>query len=95
VSQTAERRPGPGAAIQSNDRAGRGQGSARRGPLVAVGIWYPPAGRRRLGAIVVRTCPRCSYLHLHRSAGPVTSTTRQGSCGAEYTIRVARVGGVA
>jgi hypothetical protein len=71
-----------------------GQRSARRGPLVAVGIYYPPSGRRRLGAIVVRSCPACLHLHLHRAAGPVASTPRTGSCGAEYVIRVARVGGV-
>ena len=92
MSQTAERRPGPGAAIQS-DRAGQVQRSARRGPLVAVGVYYPPLGRRRLGAIVVRCCPRCS--HLHRAAGPVSGTARTGSCGAEYTVRVVRIGGVA
>lgn len=70
------------------------RGARDRG-LVAVGIWYPPAGRRRHGAIVVRTCPACRHMHLHRSDGPVTSTTRTGSCGAEYTIRVVQVGGVA
>jgi hypothetical protein len=94
MTSTAERRPGPGAAIQS-DRAGQGQPSADRGPLVASGTYYPPAGRRRLGVIVVRTCPACLHLHLHRASGPTASVVRTGSCGAEYSISVARIGGVA
>lgn len=95
MSPNAERRPPAGAPSQQNDRRGQGQRTARRGPLVAVGIYYRPAGRRRLGAIVVRTCPACGHLHLHRATGPTTSVVREGSCGVEYTVRVVQIGGVA
>lgn len=57
---------------------------------IAVGEFYPPAGRRHLGVVVVRSCPACLHLHLHRAnaAGSADGTTRTGSCGAEYRLRV-------
>lgn len=97
MTSTADRRPGAGAAIQS-DRAGRGQHS--RG-LVASGAFYPPAGRRTLGVVIVRACPSATFrqMHLHRAetAGSAHMAERTGSCGATYLLNVhhALPGGVA
>ena len=58
--------------------------------IVAPAVYYPPVGRRRLGAVVVRTCPACSHMHLHRAefASTADGTLRTGSCGAQYVLRV-------
>ena len=68
---------------------------ATSGPLLACGVFYPPAGRRYLAVVVVRTCPACGGTHLHRadSSGDVDGTDRRGSCGAAYVVQL--VDGVA
>ena len=68
--------------------------------LVAFGEYFPPAGRRHLGAILIRRCPGCSHAHFHRGSrvASVDGESRTGSCGTEYRVRVlpaARVGGAA
>jgi hypothetical protein len=68
--------------------------------LVAVGEYHPPTGRRHLGVVIVRTCPNCGHLHIHRAMVATTAdgTTRVGSCGIEYLLCVLpaeRLGGVA
>lgn len=57
---------------------------------VATGVWYPPAGRRRLGVVIVRRCPACLHLHLHRAmlVGTADGSTRIGGCGRAYVLRV-------
>ncbi|GAA1877893.1 hypothetical protein GCM10009836_69090 [Pseudonocardia ailaonensis] len=67
---------------------------------VAVGEYFGPAGRRRLGAILVRRCPGCGHAHFHRGmrVASVDGETRTGSCGTEYKVRVLpaqRIGGAA
>ena len=66
---------------------------------VAVGVFYPPAGRRHLG-VVVRTCPNCSAMHLRRAepSTAVDRSVRHGSCGTGYVVQLDRadvLGGVA
>jgi hypothetical protein len=58
--------------------------------LTAHGVWYPPSGRRHLGAVVVPFCPACAHLHLHRAVrvGSVDGHVRVGSCGAAYVLSV-------
>lgn len=62
----------------------------QRRDLVAVGEYFPPAGRRRLGVVIVRRCPACAHLHLHRAVlvGTADGSTRTGSCGRSYVLRV-------
>lgn len=66
---------------------------------VAAGAFYPPAGRRTLGVVVVRCCPKCRQMHLHRAetVGSAHMAERTGSCGATYLLNVhlGLVGGVA
>lgn len=101
MTVNAERRPaGNGTAIQSNDRAGQGQRSASSAALVGLGSYYPPAGRRTLGVVVVRSCPACHQMHLHRAetVGSAHMAERVGSCGATYLLNVHHalpIGGVA
>lgn len=76
----------------------RDEGNAVR--AVAEGVFYPPAGRRHQGVVVVRSCPACGQLHLHRAeaSGDVDGTDRRGSCGAAYVVQLLpadAVGGVA
>ena len=72
------------------------QRSARHRLPVASAVYYPPCGRRRLAALVVRRRPACSGMHLHRSESMATAEElRQGSCGAVYQLRVVMIGGVA
>lgn len=52
------------------------------------GFAAPPAGRRRLWAVVVPTCCWCGYLHLHRSTGS-HGGRRTGSCGHDYVVVLA------
>lgn len=66
----------------------------RHEPPIAVGELHPPAGRRHLWVLLVRRCPACAHLHIHRVGRPSAGTHRRtGSCGADYEIRV--VGGAA
>jgi hypothetical protein len=62
----------------------------RRDRLVAVGEYFPPVGRRHLGAVIVRRCPSCRHLHQHHSVvvGTADGSIRTGSCGAVYILRV-------
>lgn len=47
---------------------------------------YPPAGRRSLWLLLVKSCPFCGYAHAHRG-GP-TGGLREAGCGrGEYAIR--------
>jgi hypothetical protein len=67
---------------------------------VAVGEFFPPAGRRQLGAILVRRCPGCGHAHFHRGLriATVDGEPRTGSCGTEYKVRclpAQRIGGAA
>lgn len=68
--------------------------------LVAVGQFHPPAGRRHLGVVIVSRCPGCGHLHIHRAQAVATAdgSSRTGSCGIEYKLRVLpaqRMGGAA
>lgn len=77
-----------------DSRAGRVRG------LVAAGEFHPPAGRRTLGVVVVRSCPACHQMHLHRAetVGSAHMAERVGSCGATYLLNVHHalpIGGVA
>lgn len=65
------------------------------GSLSAQVEWYEPAGRRGSWAAVVRSCPKCQSLHLHRFSEPVYSALRRGSCGVTYLLVSADVLGVA
>lgn len=48
---------------------------------------FAPYGRRRLWALVVRHCPGCGYLHLHKMGNPgAASWRRTGSCGTQYLV---------
>ena len=62
----------------------------------AAGVFYPPTGRRHLGVVVVRTCPSCRELHLHRaeSRGAIDGAMRSGSCGSLYAVQLVDVLGV-
>jgi hypothetical protein len=64
----------------------------RRASLVAAGEWFPPAGRRRLGAVIVRACPGCRGMHQHRGLpDDADGVERVGSCGCVYSIALAPV----
>jgi hypothetical protein len=52
------------------------------------GFAAPPAGRRRLWAVVVPECCWCGYLHLHRSTGS-HGGRRTASCGHDYVVVLA------
>lgn len=69
---------------------GTDQHRRRRDRLVAVGEFHPPCGRRGLGAVIVRRCPACQYLHIHRAmlVRTVDGSERTGSCGVTYIVRV-------
>lgn len=69
---------------------GTDQRRRRRDRLVAVGEFHPPCGRRGLGAVIVRRCPACQYLHIHRAmlVRTVDGSERTGSCGVTYIVRV-------
>lgn len=62
----------------------------------AAGAFYSPAGRRHLGVVVVRTCPACGPLHLHRaeSRAVVDGAVRAGSCGATYRLALDAAAGL-
>jgi len=63
----------------------------RRVLPVASGELFSPCGRRRLWSLIVRRCPNCSHLHIHRLGNPAADTfIRTGSCGAAYKVTVAR-----
>lgn len=63
--------------------------AADRLPLV-VGELHAPAGRRTLHVLVVRHCPGCAHLHLHRVGDPSRiGYLRVGSCGVTYRVDVA------
>lgn len=58
-----------------------------RRPVVAVGELHRPGGRRRQWVLIVRRCPACEHLHLHRTERPAARTwPRTGSCGTRYTV---------
>ena len=87
-AQNAERRPGPGAAIQQNDTTSvRGQRSADQAlPKVSAAV-YPPSGRRGLPLLVVATCPYCpTGGHAHRCSA--TGDVRESGCrrGSYYVV---------
>lgn len=81
---------GPAPEISHRHSADAAQATApgRQAQLIASGFAAPPAGRRRLWAVVIPTCPACGLLHLHRSTGQ-HGGTRTGSCGAEYRVVLA------
>lgn len=60
---------------------------------VAEGELFEPFGRRRMWSIIVRRCPACAHMHVHKTGDPTKGHyLRTGSCGAEYLIRpVARL----
>lgn len=62
----------------------------RRAATVAVADaeLHPPAGRRRLPLLLVRSCPACRHLHIHRGTGIAGSGVRTGSCGVVYQLHV-------
>jgi hypothetical protein len=53
-----------------------------------IGFAYPPAGRRRLWAVIVPSCCWCQHLHQHRATGPFGGL-RVAGCGRTYRVRVA------
>jgi hypothetical protein len=85
--------PGPASKISATTKQLDQDQRSRSAARLAVGEWYAPCGRRHLGVVIVRTCPACQHLHLHRSATPDSAhgAVRTGSCGAAYvlTVRVA------
>lgn len=74
--------------------------SGKTAATVAVGEFHLPAGRRHIGVVIVSRCPGCAHLHIHRAIAATTAdgSTRTGSCGIEYRLRVLparRIGGAA
>lgn len=60
-----------------------------RALVVVNGELHPPAGRRHRWLLLVRRCPGCTYLHIHRTEYPGAGHwQRVGSCGTEYAVRV-------
>lgn len=60
---------------------------------VAPSWYFPPSGRRHLGLIVVPRCPGCGAGHFHRAvtAHAADGSTRVGSCGHVYFLRLTAV----
>lgn len=94
MSQPEQRdsRPGRGAAVGLADQQDD-QHPHRTRPATAVtvvGELHAPAGRRTLYVLLVRRCPACAHLHVHRTGRPAaTSWSRSGSCGAAYEVVLA------
>lgn len=86
--------PEPRRCNSDRTRATTGHGNRSGRPAghvpPATGEYFPPAGRRRLGIILVRSCPRCGGAHLHRAvaAGAADGAVRAGSCGKLYCLHV-------
>lgn len=71
---------------EAHSTAGR-RSTASSGAFIVEAEYLPPAGRRRLPALLVRRCPRCGLAHLHRGKPGI----REGSCGVSYAIVLVEV----
>lgn len=56
------------------------------------GELFPPAYGRRYWTIIVRRCPSCAYMHVHRTPYPGVEFTRVRPCGGIYAVRCLPVG---
>lgn len=81
---------GPAVEMTCGDTTRLGQRQRSPRELVAGGVFYPPAGRRNLGVVVVATCPSCADMHLHpaEARDDIDGAARLGSCGVPYVVQL-------
>jgi hypothetical protein len=56
---------------------------------LAYGELFSPYGRRHLWSLIVRRCPNCRHMHIHKIGNPsAESWIKTGSCGRDYRVVV-------
>lgn len=61
------------------------QSSPKPAMVVARAEAYPPAGRRSMWLLLIKSCPFCAYAHAHR--GSLLGGPRESSCGRNYFVQ--------